>query len=152
MPDEGVSLVTPDTKIKVSSTLDKSVGKKYLTDDSPETCWTSQQGTPQYIQLQFPHRVLPTSLSITFQGGFVGTRCSVTAISSSESPGAANWVPLTSIYPEDVNRRQSFDLDTEALSEAGEGVQGLKIVFEESSDFFGRITVYDIKIFGTVLE
>lgn len=28
---------------RVSSTLDKSVGKKYLIDNSPETCWTSQQ-------------------------------------------------------------------------------------------------------------
>ncbi len=28
---------------RVSSTLDKSVGKKYLIDGSPETCWTSQQ-------------------------------------------------------------------------------------------------------------
>ncbi len=29
--------------LRVSSTLDKSVGKKNLTDGSPETCWTSQQ-------------------------------------------------------------------------------------------------------------
>jgi hypothetical protein len=28
---------------RVSSTLDKSVGKKHLTDGSAETCWTSQQ-------------------------------------------------------------------------------------------------------------
>lgn len=28
---------------RVSSTLDKSVGKKYLLDKNPETCWTSQQ-------------------------------------------------------------------------------------------------------------
>ena len=33
-----------DLKVyRVSSTLDKSVGKKYLTDGNPETCWTSQQ-------------------------------------------------------------------------------------------------------------
>ena len=30
-------------KLRVSSTLDKSVGKKYLIDGSPETCWSSQQ-------------------------------------------------------------------------------------------------------------
>lgn len=29
--------------IRVSSTLDKSVGKKHLTDGSAETCWTSAQ-------------------------------------------------------------------------------------------------------------
>ncbi|KAH8835113.1 hypothetical protein DL96DRAFT_23681 [Flagelloscypha sp. PMI_526] len=39
------ALITPETQIKVSSTLDKSVGKKHLVDGSPETCWTSQQRT-----------------------------------------------------------------------------------------------------------
>lgn len=33
----------------------------------------------------------------------------------------------------------------------GEGVKCLKLVFEESSDFFGRITVYDVKIEGIML-
>lgn len=55
------SLIASDTKIKlvfpwltcayrlifqatrVSSVLDKAVGKKHLTDGNPETCWTSQQ-------------------------------------------------------------------------------------------------------------
>jgi hypothetical protein len=39
---------------------------------------------------------------------------------------------------------QEFD-----LSEADIGtVEGMKLVFEESSDFFGRITIYDFKIDG----
>jgi hypothetical protein len=33
---------------------------------------------------------------------------------------------------------------------AGEPVQGIKLVFEESSDFFGRITVYDLMIEGQI--
>jgi len=41
-----------------------------------------------------------------------------------------------------VNRAQVFDLA------AGEPVKGIKLVFEESSDFFGRITVYDLMIEG----
>lgn len=49
---------------------------------------------------------------------------------------------ITNIYPEDVNRLQAFDL------EVTDPVQGIRIVFEESSDFFGRITIYDVQIDG----
>jgi hypothetical protein len=33
----------------------------------------------------------------------------------------------------------------------GEGIQSMKLVFEESSDFYGRITVYELKIEGLLL-
>ena len=63
---------------------------------------------------------------------------------ATQSQGATSWQELTRIYPEDVNRTQVFDLATE------EPVKGIKLVFEESSDFFGRITVYDLMIEGQV--
>jgi len=135
-------LITSDTRIKVSSTLDTSLGKSCLVDGSPETCWTSQQGLPQYIQLTFPSPVTPIRISLTFQGGFVGTTCVVTT----RSQDATSWQEFTRIYPEDVNRAQIFDLT------AGEPVKGIKLVFEESSDFFGRITVYDLMIEGHLAE
>ena len=53
-----------------------------------------------------------------------------------------DWSRLTAIYPEDVNRKQVFDV----LSL--ETIQGLKLTFEESSDFFGRITIYDLDVQG----
>ncbi|KAI9513120.1 galactose-binding like protein [Russula earlei] len=138
-------LITTDTRIKVSSTLDSSLGKSCLVDGSPETCWTSQQahiiqGLPQYIQLSFSSPVTPRRISLTFQGGFVGTTCVVIT----RSQDATSWQELTRIYPEDVNRAQIFDLT------AGEPLKGMKLVFEESSDFFGRITVYDLMIEGEV--
>ncbi|EGN93656.1 hypothetical protein SERLA73DRAFT_189390 [Serpula lacrymans var. lacrymans S7.3] len=144
------SLISSGIKIKVSSTLDNSVGKKNIIDDNLETCWTSQQGLPQYIQLVFPELVIPKSISLTFQGGFVGTRCSVDVLASSEG---AKWKSFTRIYPEDVNRRQTFDLVPHDLSSdpTTEGVKAIKVVFEESSDFFGRITVYDLKLEGVAL-
>ncbi|KAI0067977.1 hypothetical protein BV25DRAFT_1911013 [Artomyces pyxidatus] len=128
---------------RVSSTLDKSVGKKYLIDGSPETCWSSQQGLPQYIHLSFASPVVPKLLSLTFQGGFVGTKCSVEI----QSPDSSEWRTLTHIYPEDVNRRQTFELP---VTDEDADVQALKLVFEESSDFFGRIIVYDLRADGNV--
>ncbi|KAK2461519.1 hypothetical protein APHAL10511_005982 [Amanita phalloides] len=143
-----LSLIKPDTVIKVSSTLDKSVGKKCLVDGDPETCWTSQQGLPQCIHLTFAERVIPQQLSLTFQGGFVGTRCSIHILPYGEQ----EWTILTHVYPEDVNRRQSFDLDPSEPRSLANGVTGLKLVFEESSDFFGRITIYDLKLEGSAIE
>ncbi|KZV67603.1 galactose-binding like protein [Peniophora sp. CONT] len=133
-----LSLISPDTRIKVSSTLDKSVGKKFLTDGSPETCWTSQQGSPQYIQMLFPSPVLLRQIAITFQGGFVGTSCTV----DTRASDSGDWAKLTAVYPEDVNRKQVFDVNSP------DPIQSLKLTFEESSDFFGRITVYDLDVLG----
>jgi len=144
---ELISLLDKEVSIKVSSSLDKSTGKKNLIDNSPETCWASQQGLPQFIQLDFPNRVIPKRLSIVFQGGFVGRRCAV-CISGTDSNTA--WHILSHIYPEDVNRRQSFDLVPNQPELLERGVSSVRLVFEESSDFFGRITVYDLKLEGTL--
>lgn len=150
---------------RVSSTLEKATGKKNLIDGSPETCWTSQQvfrkyfrdsdnkdspsvpkGLPQFIQLGFTHPVLPNRLLITFQGGFVGTRCVVCTLT--EEGGKKEWKTLTTVYPEDVNRRQIFDLIPSEADQLAGGISTLKLIFEDSSDFFGRITVYDLRLEG----
>ncbi|PSS36817.1 hypothetical protein PHLCEN_2v1361 [Hermanssonia centrifuga] len=146
MAQGDVQLINAETKVKVSSTLDKSVGKKFLTDGSPETCWTSQQGTPQFIQLSFASRIIPKTIHLTFQGGFVGTRCSIDITVGRIEGNKGEWKTWTNVYPEDVNRRQSFDLPP-----VEEGIQDMKLIFEESSDFFGRITVYDLQVLGSVL-
>jgi hypothetical protein len=103
------------------------------------------QGLPQYIQLSFPSPVIPKRISITFQGGFVGTRCTLQVVPLSAENG---WHILTQIYPEDVNRQQSFDIIPIESALLEGGINMLKLVFEESSDFFGRITVYDLEIDG----
>jgi len=147
------SLISSETKIKVSSTLDKSVGKKYLVDGSPETCWSSQQGPLQYVQLDFQSPVIPKRIAIIFQGGFVGTKCSVNVRTPLKYGDGMEWHTFTHFYPEDVNRRQIFDLKPEGDAQelVENGVESLKLLFEESSDFFGRITVYDLKVEGLVL-
>ena len=90
--------------------------------------------------------MIPRRIELTFQGGFVGTRCSVEC----QAEGEKTWWVLTRIYAEDVNRKQTFEL----MSSSGEGgprnVDSIKLVFEESSDFFGRITVYDLRLLGTI--
>ncbi|KAF9532090.1 galactose-binding domain-like protein [Crepidotus variabilis] len=144
------SLVDSTTLIKVSSTLDKSNGKKNLIDGSPETCWASQQGLPQYIQLTFVDKILPKRLMITFQGGFVGTRCTL-QIPVAET-AAKGWTTFATVYPEDVNRQQVFELKPSDSDVLEEGTSIIKFVFEESSDFFGRITIYDLRLEGIQVQ
>lgn len=103
------------------------------------------QGLPQFIQLVFPKHVSPTRLIMTFQGGFVGTQCIVEVAASSDQPV---WTTLTHIHPEDVNRRQFFELP-EAVPN---GIQCLKFLFNRSSDFFGRITLYELQVEGSILH
>lgn len=55
------------------------------------------------------------------------------------------WRLIAQVFPEDINRRQTF-----ALTSSGNPARDLvrlKIVFEESSDFFGRITLYNLELF-----
>ena len=88
--------------------------------------------------------MIPKRVSVTFQGGFVGTRCSIQIL----SPGSGEWEVITKIFPEDNNRLQIFALAPDPPNTFDSGVEKLKLVFEESSDFFGRITIYDLRLEG----
>jgi hypothetical protein len=120
---------------KVSSVLNKNVkefGKKFLFDDREDTCWNSDQGTPQFIYLTFDPTIKNVrELQIQFQGGFVGKDCHV--VVNDKDP-----VPF---FPEDSNKLQTFKFEFEE-------VQTMKIVFKSSTDFFGRITIYQLKLFA----
>lgn len=67
------------------------------------------------------------------------------------TPDSEEWTLLDRIFPEDVNRRQSFELKRLFAIESTEpwslhGYDQIKLVFEQSSDFFGRIVLYDLAI------
>ena len=99
--------------------------------------------------MTFDSPVVPKRISITFQGGFVGTRCRIEVPQSGENALKPHWKKWTEIFPEDVNKAQVFDLLPDDLVTSG--VAGLKLIFEQSSDFFGRITVYDLQVLGEVI-
>lgn len=41
-------------------------------DGREDTCWNSEQGSPQFILLDFTRRVRVTGIKFAFQGGFAG--------------------------------------------------------------------------------
>ncbi|KAK3798627.1 hypothetical protein RRG08_019114 [Elysia crispata] len=136
------SLSDKIVRTRVSSVLNKDVkqfGKKHLFDGDEETCWNSDQGSPQWIVVEFSESVPVSQLDIQFQGGFVGKTCWVEAIQS----GQESFVRLHSFFPQDINQIQNFP-----LPDTGSSLSSLKIVFDSSTDFFGRITIYKLEILG----
>ncbi|CAL8254169.1 unnamed protein product [Merluccius merluccius] len=136
------SLICRETQSRVSSTLNrdaKQFGKKYMFDSNEETCWNSDQGENQWVALEFPHNVKMSELKVQFQGGFSGGKCRLEGCLR-----GGEFTEISHFYPEDNNSLQiSFVLLFEVPA-----VNRLKIVFENSSDFFGRIIVYSLDVLG----
>ncbi|XP_058257177.1 nuclear receptor 2C2-associated protein [Hemibagrus wyckioides] len=135
-----VSLICSNTQSRVSSVLNRDVkqfGKKFMFDSSEETCWNSDQGECQWVLLEFPVPVRMSELKLQFQGGFSGKSCKLEGCNKN-----GNLEHIMDFYPEDNNALQSFPIQNAPL------VQKLKIVFENSTDFFGRIIVYSLDILG----
>jgi len=111
----------------------KQFGKKFLFDGRPETCWNSDQGSPQWVALEFEQITPVSAICLQFQGGFVGKECFI------ETEGTNK---ILDFFPEDSNKMQNFYLK-EITS-----VKKIRIAFNSSSDFYGRITLYKLDIFS----
>lgn len=125
---------------RVSSVLNrntKEFGKKYLFDGKEDTCWNSDQGSPQWIQVTFQDSVQTiTELQLMFQGGFAGKNCTIEVCKKDKE----EFIKCQDFYPEDSNKLQKFQLPEPVSG------QSFKIVFTNSTDFFGRITVYQMNL------
>ncbi|KAF9208352.1 Nuclear receptor 2C2-associated protein [Haplosporangium sp. Z 27] len=123
---------------RVSSVLNRETtlyGKQFLTDDSEETCWNSEAGTPQFIVIDFGRKVHVETVQLMFQGGFVGKTCQLLAWTDN-----SEFTEMIKFYPEDINPLQ--------IKDQSQATSRIKIIFESSTDFFGRITVYKLDILG----
>ncbi|XP_046399168.1 nuclear receptor 2C2-associated protein [Ischnura elegans] len=128
-------------KCRISSVLNrdiKSYGKSHLFDGNDDTCWNSDQGSPQWISIELQHRAHLTAFEIQFQGGFVGVNCSLELKDDGESISTTE-----DFYPEDVNSLQRFSLKNPRTAKE------VKLVFNQSTDFYGRIVVYKLDVLGS---
>lgn len=90
----------------------------------------------QWIAIVFEQEMKISSFEFQFQGGFAGKNCTVTL---DDKMGATlHYQPF---YPDDINAKQTFD-----LSSTVENVRKVKFSFEGSTDFFGRIIVYNLEL------
>ncbi|XP_075063724.1 nuclear receptor 2C2-associated protein isoform X1 [Mixophyes fleayi] len=133
------SVLCAGTVSRVSSVLNRDVkqfGKQFLFDHKDETCWNSDQGSSQWIALEFPQKLWISEIHIQFQGGFSSRNCILEGCLKDEE-----LVKIAEFYPEDINAIQSFVL-TEQY------VEKLRLSFPGSTDFFGRIVVYHLDVLG----
>ncbi|XP_014207959.1 nuclear receptor 2C2-associated protein [Copidosoma floridanum] len=132
--------MTNSFTLLVSSVLNKNVksyGKQFMFDSDCETCWNSDSGSPQWVLVSFPEEVCLSLVQIQFQGGFAGLKCYLEA-----GPDTKDLGHVENIYPEDINSIQEFKLSSPVKSKV------FKIVFETSTDFFGRIVIYQLSLFS----
>mmetsp|Transcript_21919 Transcript_21919/g.45267 ORF Transcript_21919/g.45267 Transcript_21919/m.45267 type:complete len:130 (+) Transcript_21919:527-916(+) len=122
-------------------------------DSSNETSnWNSDavpsgSHDPIIYTVNFGRNVEIQEVRIQFQGGFVAEEC--TAYTATEPcNGEIAWKELDNVHiePEDVNEMQTFEMSG-APSSARKCTM-LKLSFEASSDFYGRVTVYKLEIWG----
>jgi len=139
-------------KISVSSVLDqngKEYGKQFLNDGNEDTCWYSDQGNPQYIKLRFFEKqsFSKLKLQVQFQGGFAGEKCALTSKSFS-IPFHPKGFLLYSLFFYAIDFQDSNDLQEFEFGEL-EDFEELQIVFNSSTDFYGRVIVYQLNLVGS---
>jgi hypothetical protein len=136
-----ISLIDKNVKSRVSSVLNRRVkefGKEKMFDGSSETCWNSDQGSPQYVALEFATNVKLKELRIMFQGGFVGQEFKLMVADGSE----AKMTEIMTFEANDDNTLQSFPIAWEGTTHR------IQIIFTKSTDFYGRITIYKLDVLG----
>jgi hypothetical protein len=101
-----------------------------MIDGSDETCWQSDQGSPQFVVVDFINDIKIQNISIMFQGGFAGIETKL-YFYESDSP-----VLIDTYYLNDDNSSQQI--------QAAITTRKLKLEFSKSSDFYGRIVVYSL--------
>lgn len=131
------------TTCRASSVLDRNrklYGADNMLSSDLSACWNSAQGNPQQVQLLF-HRVVDvTKLGIMFQGGFVGQDVQVHV---KRATGSGQWESIDAdVHPEDCNDLQEFPC-------AVEQVEALAITFQRSTDFYGRVVIYQLDVQGS---
>uniref|UniRef100_A0AAQ5ZMN2 SUN domain-containing protein n=1 Tax=Amphiprion ocellaris TaxID=80972 RepID=A0AAQ5ZMN2_AMPOC len=123
-----------------SGTTFHTVLPDLVIETSPERRPTAELlhcGECQWVSLEFPKSVKVSELKVQFQGGFSAKTCTLEGC-----PKDGDSAVLSQFYPEDNNSLQSFPI------QEAPAVDKVKIMFENSADFFGRIIVYSLDVLG----
>jgi hypothetical protein len=168
--DDGMILLShtsTGTTAKASSILQnnsKVYGPAHALDcTNTLTSWNSEGNpkgkTESFLVVDFSgggknqnRKVNPVELVVQFQAGFAAEEITVyrknnTKAEDDNDSGDNNsrWLKVDEMEAEDDHESQSFPLSVE------EPTTALKIVFDETTDFYGRVIIYQIQIWGKEL-
>ncbi|TMW43999.1 hypothetical protein DOY81_010924, partial [Sarcophaga bullata] len=106
-------------KCSVSSVLNKDTkqhGKQYLYDQQDDTAWSSNEGIPQWIAIEFEEPQTINGFSFQFQGGFAAKEAKIQIYKLNEDNGnndASQLLYEEPFYADDINAEQKFSLKTQ---------------------------------------
>ena len=109
-----------------------------MVDDDEETCWNSDSGDCQFVNCNFKQETTLNKVQIQFQGGFSSKKIILQFCDSNKAV-----IKETILYPKDNNLLQEFS-DFESISSSS-----VKILLTDLSDMFGRVIVYQLKLYGS---
>lgn len=139
----------------VSSVLDDNearFGKQHLFDGQDDTCWNSDEGPSQSITLKLSTPVTLTRVEITFQGGFASRTVALSVcagatgakeVGNKAEKGKLVFRAAATFATQDSHSAQPLVLPLPAAH-----VTAVKLALTQSSDFFGRVIVYRLAVFG----
>lgn len=109
-----------------------------LDTDNVSSCWNSDgsKDSKQFFLLDFGRSVYIQKLRIQFQAGFAANSCQVLVKTEHSWDVVAQW------EPEDSHDLQTLEIEHENR------VTAMKLAFENLTDFYGRVTIYRMEVWG----
>ncbi|XP_055337388.1 nuclear receptor 2C2-associated protein-like [Paramacrobiotus metropolitanus] len=129
-----------EDQIRVSSVAghdNNQFGKERIVDGNSATYWLSEkmQGAAQWIIVKFHDKVKLDEVRIQFEPGLSAKSMSVRNMDPYEKE-------LEMFFPDDTNSLQVIPIPHSP------SVHNIKIAFDCSTDFFGRIAVKSLEFYG----
>ena len=114
--------------------------KHALDTTNLSSCYNSDappEDKPILFSILFQRKISPRNIKIQFQGGFAALEFTISSTDGNEED-----VMRMETDAEDVNDLQEFEFEDSFEC------TGLKIRFDDSADFYGRITIYRLEVWG----
>jgi hypothetical protein len=128
-----------------------------LDSENALTCWNSEGNprgkTSSFLVVDFDRTVEPVELKLQFQAGFVAEELTIFKSTSPASTDSKEerWSKVDDYEVEDDHEVQSFFLNNNSKTSTKQATTALKLVFDQCTDFYGRITIYQLQVWGNEL-
>jgi hypothetical protein len=146
------NLINSETKCKVSTVLNNNnteFGKHHMFDGLSDSSWYSDQAKFQYVFLFFEKPVNVKLIELTCSGGFCPKvliylfyEVEVSYCLNNEFNNKKPVMTMgNTFYLDDTNEKQKMSIEIEKC-------QSLKFSMKSFYDLYGRVIVYDLKVYG----
>ena len=116
-----------------------------------------------FYEIHFQRPIIAHEIRVQFQGGFAGMDCVVfrkkcleSEKSDTQNDDSVEWEEFDELFLDAVDSSDIQTFPVEASSDVGEGIEtpytALRIEFGKSGDFYGRIVMYSLEVWGTEVQ